>query len=176
MMKYANLHLHSTYSDAQFTPEQLVLIGKSLGYYALALTDHETDGGVKKFMAYAKKEGLRSVSGVEFYGKNFGYNFHLTALDFDMENPGIRAFIQNRCDLHMESTRKIFEEGIRIGQAKQRKKVMQLTVEGELVQIWDSLTQAAKENGMDISSICQCCKGTIKTAGGYIWKYSDDST
>ena len=70
----------------------------------------------------------------------------------------------------------LVEEGIRIGQAKQRKKVMQLTVEGELVQIWDSLTQAAKENGMDISSICQCCKGTIKTAGGYIWKYGDDST
>ena len=114
-MKYANLHLHSTYSDAQFTPEQLVLIGKSLGYYALALTDHETDGGVKKFMAYAKKEGIRSVSGVEFYGKDFGDNFHLTALDFDMDDPGIRAFIQNRCDLHMESTRKIFEEGIRIG-------------------------------------------------------------
>ena len=44
-MKYANLHLHSTYSDAAFTPEQLVLIGKALGYKALCLTDHETDGG-----------------------------------------------------------------------------------------------------------------------------------
>ena len=41
-MKYANLHLHSTFSDAQFTPEQLLLIGKSLGYGAMALTDHET--------------------------------------------------------------------------------------------------------------------------------------
>ena len=30
-MKYANLHLHSTHSDAGFTPEQLVIIGKSLG-------------------------------------------------------------------------------------------------------------------------------------------------
>ncbi len=28
-----------------FTPEQLVRLGKSLGYKALALTDHETDGG-----------------------------------------------------------------------------------------------------------------------------------
>jgi predicted metal-dependent phosphoesterase TrpH len=47
-MKYANCHLHSTYSDAQLTPAQLVLIGKSLGYKAQALTDHETDGGVKE--------------------------------------------------------------------------------------------------------------------------------
>ena len=114
-MKYANMHLHSTYSDAQFTPEQLVLIGKSLGYKAMALTDHETDGGVKKFMAYAKKEGIRSVSGVEFYGKEFGINFHLAALDYDMDNPGIREFIQKRCDLHMEHTRKCFQRGIDIG-------------------------------------------------------------
>lgn len=26
-MKYANFHMHSVYSDAAFTPEQLVLIG-----------------------------------------------------------------------------------------------------------------------------------------------------
>ena len=56
-MKYANLHLHSTYSDAQLTPEQLVLIGKSLGYRALALTDHETDGGVKEFAVVAEFHG-----------------------------------------------------------------------------------------------------------------------
>ena len=30
-MKYANLHLHSIYSDAWFTPYQLVVIGKALG-------------------------------------------------------------------------------------------------------------------------------------------------
>lgn len=57
-VKYANLHLHSTYSDAGFTPHQLVLIGKSLGYKALALTDHETDGGnrPKVFKAPEVKE------------------------------------------------------------------------------------------------------------------------
>lgn len=49
-MQYANLHLHSTFSDAGFTPGQLVKIGKALGYGALALTDHETDGGCASFM------------------------------------------------------------------------------------------------------------------------------
>ena len=39
-MKYANLHLHSNFSDGGFTPKQLIRIGKSLGYRALALTDH----------------------------------------------------------------------------------------------------------------------------------------
>lgn len=114
-MKYANCHLHSTFSDAQFTPEQLVLIGKALGYRALALTDHETDGGVKQFMTACKKEGILSLSGIEFYGMEDHANLHLTALDFDMEDPGLRAFVKERCDLQMECTRKRVERGIRLG-------------------------------------------------------------
>lgn len=70
----------------------------------------------------------------------------------------------------------LMEIGLRIGNAKQRKEVLQLTLSGELIKIWPSLTQAAKENQMDISSICQCCKGVIKTSGGYIWKYADSHT
>jgi predicted metal-dependent phosphoesterase TrpH len=115
-MKYANLHLHSTYSDAQFTPAQLCLIGKSLGYRAMALTDHETDGGVKELMAYASKQGgVDVIAGCEFYGKYDGALLHLTALDYDMENPKLRAFIQERVDQRNECTRKCVERGIRLG-------------------------------------------------------------
>lgn len=31
-MKYANLHMHSTFSDGGFTPSQLVYIGKALAH------------------------------------------------------------------------------------------------------------------------------------------------
>ena len=114
-MKYANLHLHSTYSDAQFTPKQLVLIGKSLGYRAMALTDHETDGGVRNFMKAAKEEGIKTIAGVEFYGMESGVCLHLTALDYDMENPDIRAFIKQRCDNAENFTRKCVERGLKLG-------------------------------------------------------------
>ncbi len=114
-MKYANLHLHSTYSDAQFTPQQLVVIGKALGYHALALTDHETDGGCKEFFAAAISEGIDCISGAEFYGMEDGLCLHLTALDFDMNNPKLRTFIKERCDLYGEYTRKCFERGREIG-------------------------------------------------------------
>ena len=115
-MKYANLHLHSNHSDAMFTPEQLILLGKSLGYHALALTDHETDSGVKDFVHHAIAEGgIQAISGVEFYGVIDGENIHLTALDYDMDNPAFRAFVKNRVDLQCEKNRKLVEYGIRIG-------------------------------------------------------------
>ena len=114
-MKHANLHLHSTYSDAQFTPEQLFLIGKSLGYKAMALTDHETDGGNAVFAKECQREGIDCITGVEFYGKIDEYKVHLTALDFDPDEPTLRAFIKKRCDLQAEKTRKTVEFGIQIG-------------------------------------------------------------
>lgn len=114
-MKFANLHLHSTYSDALFTPEQLLLIGKSLGYGAMALTDHETDGGWKEFSALARDLGVDVINGVEFDGMEDGVNLHLTALDFDPEEVGIRRFIEDRCCKQLEFTRKCVERGIRLG-------------------------------------------------------------
>ena len=115
-MKYANLHLHSTYSDAQFTPEQLVLIGKSLGYRALALTDHETDGGVRELMRHADREGgIDVLSGIEFYGEYDKVNLHLVALDYDMDAPALRDFVRERVELYTEYTRKCVAFGQQIG-------------------------------------------------------------
>ena len=114
-MKYANLHLHSTYYDAGFTPKQLVLIGKALGYKALALTDHETDGGNRVFAKECEIEGIDFMRGVEFYGEHDGALLHLTALDFDPDEPTLRSFINNRCELKKETCRKKFEYGVKIG-------------------------------------------------------------
>ena len=115
-MKYANLHLHSNHSDAAFTPRQLLLIGKSLGYYALALTDHETDNGVRELMDAARVEtGVRVISGAEFSGMYGDANLHLTALDYDMDDPGIRAYIKGKVDAECEFTRKCVEYGRKIG-------------------------------------------------------------
>lgn len=112
-MKYGNLHLHSTFSDAQFTPAQLFMIGKSLGYRALALTDHETDGGVRELMDYAKAQGgVDIISGIEFYGKfGEGKSLHLTALDYDMNDPTLRAFVRERVELRYEFTKRGFDYG-----------------------------------------------------------------
>ncbi len=114
-MKYANLHLHSTYSDAQFTPEQLVLLGKSLGYQAISITDHETDAGYSELKYYADKEGIETLPGIEFYGKIDGRLPHIVCLDHDVNAPTLREFVRRRVELYSEYTRKCVEYGIKIG-------------------------------------------------------------
>ena len=49
--------------------------------------------------------------------------------------------------------------------------VVQLTVDGKVVSKYESAQIAQKATGVPNSLICKCCKGNIKTAHGYIWKY-----
>lgn len=115
-MNFANLHLHSTYSDAQYTPEQLVLLGKSLGYKAIALTDHETDAGYSELKYHAEKEGgIETLPGIEFYGKIDGRGPHIVCLDHDMDNPTLREFVRQRVEGYTEYTHKCVEYGIQTG-------------------------------------------------------------
>ena len=46
-MKFADLHLHTYFSDGTFSPEELVGHGQRLGFAALALTDHDSVEGCR---------------------------------------------------------------------------------------------------------------------------------
>lgn len=46
-----DLHCHSTFSDGDKTPEELVAMARKLGLAALALTDHDTMAGLPRFFA-----------------------------------------------------------------------------------------------------------------------------
>ena len=49
--------------------------------------------------------------------------------------------------------------------------ILQFTKEGKLVRKWDSITEVEKELGFNHGSISKCCKGKLKTACGYKWRY-----
>ena len=44
----------------------------------------------------------------------------------------------------------------------------------ELNTIFESLTDAEKRTKIRVGNICSCCKGNLKTAGGYHWKYVNE--
>ena len=50
-MKFADLHLHTQFSDGTFTPEELVGRADKLGFAAIALTDHDSVEGCARAAA-----------------------------------------------------------------------------------------------------------------------------
>jgi error-prone DNA polymerase len=64
---YAELHCHSAFSflDGASLPEDLAAAAQSLGYRALALTDHNGLYGSMTFAQAAKPLGLQAITGAE---------------------------------------------------------------------------------------------------------------
>jgi hypothetical protein len=61
-MKFADLHLHTQFSDGTFTPEELAGHGARLGFAALALTDHDTVEGCARMAAACARRASNSSS------------------------------------------------------------------------------------------------------------------
>lgn len=55
---------------------------------------------------------------------------------------------------------------------KQKKMAYQYTIDGELIGIYESLNEAARQTGVFETSISACCRGKQQTAGGFKWSYN----
>jgi len=53
-----------------------------------------------------------------------------------------------------------------------RRPLLQLSLEGNILREWDSVISAKDELG--INHIDACCRGTRKSAGGFVWRYVED--
>ena len=51
--------------------------------------------------------------------------------------------------------------------------ILQYSKDGEFIAEYQSIRGASRQTDISNSSICQCCKGKYKSAGGYIWRYKD---
>ena len=51
--------------------------------------------------------------------------------------------------------------------------VTQISLDGSVIKVWDSASDAMKETGIDCSGIVKCCKGKLKKTGGFRWQYTE---
>lgn len=55
-----------------------------------------------------------------------------------------------------------------------KKEVCQYDKNGNFIKKYNNILLASKETNIDRSVIIRCCKGSQRTAGGYIWRYAND--
>ena len=75
----SEIHMHSTFSDGEFSPEQLVKIAKESDVTLLSLTDHDTFEGVPGFLRSAESLGIEAFPGIEITVKFHDFNIHVLA-------------------------------------------------------------------------------------------------
>jgi len=60
-MKFADLHLHTFFSDGTFSPEELAGHGARLGFAAMALTDHDSVEGCARMTVACDAAGIEFI-------------------------------------------------------------------------------------------------------------------
>jgi predicted metal-dependent phosphoesterase TrpH len=76
----ADLHLHTTASDGEFTPSQVVAFARAAKLDAVAVTDHDTVAGVREAGEASQGGGVRVIPGVELTADWDGREVHLLGL------------------------------------------------------------------------------------------------
>ena len=89
MKKIADLHTHSTASDGQYTPSELIHLAKKRGLEVLALTDHDTLDGLDEAVQTGKELGVQVLRGVELGAKEYR-SLHILGYGFSSDAPGLQ--------------------------------------------------------------------------------------
>lgn len=75
-----DLHMHSTASDGALTPSDLVALCAQRGLQHIALTDHDTMGGVDEAQQAARQQDIGLLPGCELSTRWNGVGIHIVAL------------------------------------------------------------------------------------------------
>jgi len=108
--KYIDLHLHTTYSDGQLSPQQIAKLAAHKGIDIIAISDHDNFRGYLDAKQTAKQYGIEIIPGVEITTPNY----HLLAYNFDPDNHKFIEFIEysrslqdNACSARVSNMRQL---------------------------------------------------------------------
>jgi predicted metal-dependent phosphoesterase TrpH len=106
----ADLHLHTTASDGEFTPSQVAAFARQARLDAIAITDHDTLAGVGDAVAAAGQGGVRVIPGVELTADWHGREVHVLGyfsggLPPDSGERGIQTRLTEMCRRRRERFR-----------------------------------------------------------------------
>ena len=90
-----DLHVHTTASDGQYTPTQIMEKAADKGISVCAITDHDTVAGLKEGREAAERLGITFVPGVELNINSSRGEFHLLGLGLEEISPSLTEILDN---------------------------------------------------------------------------------
>ncbi|MBI4462002.1 MAG: PHP domain-containing protein [Acidobacteria bacterium] len=113
-----DLHLHSYYSDGRASPAEVVEQAQAASLKIMALTDHDSMGGVAEAQAAAAQVGIFLIPAVEFTATLHGAEIHILGYFRSLRNEtlgahlrGMQAFRRQRLETAVERLR---QRGLRL--------------------------------------------------------------
>jgi len=89
-MKFADLHLHTIYSDGTYTPQKLVRDAAAAGLSAISVCDHDTVDGIMPTIESANKVDMEVLPGIELTCEDDGTEIHILGYCIDHTDTALR--------------------------------------------------------------------------------------
>lgn len=104
-MAFADMHIHSVYSDGTFTPDEIVRKARSSGVELISICDHNQVQGTLEAEPLARAAGLKYVQGVEIDAIHESTDVHILCYGANLADEALLEHIRRaRCILDGMST------------------------------------------------------------------------
>lgn len=113
--KFVDLQVHTTASDGKYTPTQVVKRAKKLGLSAIAVTDHDSVGGIWEALSAGEKFGIEVVPGIEFTCYQDDEEYHMLGYFIDWRDKALAKKLALFRQGRKERARKVATKLQRIG-------------------------------------------------------------
>ena len=115
---YADLHVHTTFSDGMFTPEKVVETALQKGLKAIAITDHDCIDGIAPALKAARGKDLEVIPGIELSAAAGDSEIHILGYFLDHKCPllikTLSRMRENRTKRIREMIRRLADKGITV--------------------------------------------------------------
>lgn len=118
-MRFADLHLHTLFSDGTYTPNKLIGEAERVGLSCIAVVDHDTVSGIDSTIEAASVErDIEVLAGVELTAEYEGLEVHILGYLIDHRHKGLTEkleFLQkNRIERIYKIVDKLKDIGINL--------------------------------------------------------------
>ena len=109
-MNFADLHLHTIFSDSTYTPEELIREASEHGLSAIAVVDHDTVDGIEVTLDLAKSSSVEVIPGIELTAEYDGLEIHILGYLIDYKNKSFLEKLDNLKKTRVERIYKIVDK------------------------------------------------------------------
>lgn len=103
--RWVDLHLHTNFSDGADAPKAVAERAASLGVSAIAITDHDTLGGLPEAQAACAVHGIEFLPGVEISSHIGTQELHILGLGVDPANAALGDRLIQMAEVRLDRAR-----------------------------------------------------------------------
>ena len=107
---FADLHIHSWYSDGTLSPEEIIEKAIAQNITLISISDHETIGAYLANNGLFADEDIKLITGVEIISIMGDTEYHILAYGFNTQDKALNDLLRHNRDILAEKGNKLIEQ------------------------------------------------------------------